>query len=86
MCRLRGLDLETTETLHRLLVERLREVSHCLGAISSEVSAEHGDAIAHAATDLERLVALGEVLQFRNAYPSQTEKRKTGNERHREET
>ena len=51
----RGLDLEPTDTLLRLLSRELEELSNRLVALSSEASPELGDAIAAVVRDLDRL-------------------------------
>jgi hypothetical protein len=62
---MRGLDLEPTDILLRLLSRELEELSNRLVTISSEAAPELGDDIAAVVSDLDRCEAAVEVLQSR---------------------
>ena len=62
---MRGLDLETTDTLLDLHLRGLSKISHRLAALASEASPELGDVLGDAAVDLDRHVAIAEVMASR---------------------
>ena len=64
---MRGLDLEDTDTLLRMLRRGLGKISNRLAALTPEASPELGDAVGFAASDLDRHVAIVEVMQSRLA-------------------
>ena len=64
---MRGLDLEPTDTLLRMHWRGLGKISNRLAALASEAPPELDDALAVAAVDLDRHVALVEVIESRLA-------------------
>ena len=71
---MRGLDLESTDTLLRLLSCGLEELSNRLVTISSEASSELGDDIAAVVRDLDRCEVAVEILVMRQT-PTPNRKR-----------
>ena len=63
----RGLDLEPSDTLLRLLARGLGNVSDQIVALASQASPEIGDAISFAVKDLDKNAALVEILSNRAA-------------------
>jgi hypothetical protein len=62
---MRGLDLESMDTLLDLHLRGLSKIINRLAALASEANPELGDAIGFAASDLDRHVAIVEVVQSR---------------------
>jgi hypothetical protein len=61
----RGLDLESTPALLTMLARGLRGISNRLTALALEAPPDLGDAIGFAASDLDRQLAIVEVLVTR---------------------
>ena len=62
---MRGLDLENTRTLLVKLHRELRGLSGRAAALADETPPNLGDALGYLATDIAALLAIVEVLQFR---------------------
>ena len=64
---MKGLDLEPTALLLRLLARGLGDVSNQLVTLASQASPEIGDAISFAVSDLDNHAAIVEILTTRAA-------------------